>query len=63
MVGGPHLEGAKVCVSQKRKLDTPMKPDDKNHCPNTVDFTCPRVAQRTTRSHATPLLTIVEEFS
>lgn len=59
----PHLEGAEVFGSQKRKPDHPIGADDETHRPDTVNFSRPRVAQRTTRSHASPLPTIVEESS
>jgi len=59
----PHLEGAKVFGSQKRMPDTPIRTDDETHHPDTLNFSCPHVAQRTTRSHASPLPTIVEESS
>src|SRR5450631_3806638 len=51
----PHLEDAKVFGSQKRKPDTPIGADDETHRPDTLNFSRPRVAQRTTRSHASPL--------
>ena len=59
----PHLEGAEVFGSQKRKADTPIGDDDETHRPDTLNFSRPRVAQRTTRSQASPLPTIVEESS
>jgi hypothetical protein len=59
----PHLEGAEVFGSQKHKLDTPIGADDETHRPNTLNFSRPCVAQRTTRFHASPLPTIVEESS
>jgi hypothetical protein len=43
--------------------DTPIRTDDETHHPDTLNFSCPHVAQRTTRSHASPLPTIVEESS
>ena len=58
-----HLEGVKIFGLQKRKPDTPIEDDDETHCPNTINFSRPRVAQRTTSSHASPLPTIVEESS
>lgn len=42
----PHLEGAKVFGSKKHKLDTLIAVDEETHRPNTVNFSCPRVAQR-----------------
>jgi hypothetical protein len=59
----PHLEGAEVFGSQKRKPDTPIGADDETHRPDTVKFSRPRVAQKTIRSHASSLPTIVEESS
>src|ERR1700737_3725474 len=59
----PHLEGAEIFGSQKYKLDTPIGADDEIHRPDTLNFSRPHVAQRTTRSHASPLPTIVEESS
>jgi hypothetical protein len=52
----PHLEGAEVFGSQKRKPDTPIGADDETHRPDTVNFSRLHVAQRTTRSHAYPCL-------
>jgi hypothetical protein len=37
--------------------------DDETHSPDTVNLSHPRVAQRITRSQASPLPTIVEESS
>jgi hypothetical protein len=59
----PHLEGAEVIGSEKRKSDTSIGADAETHRPNTLNLFCPRVAQRTTRSHASPLPIIVEESS
>jgi hypothetical protein len=58
-----HLEGAEVFGSYKCKPNTPIGADDETHRPDTLNFSRPRVAQRTTRSHASPLPTIVEESS
>ena len=59
----PHLKGVEVFNSQKRKSDTPIGADDDTHRPDTLNYSHPRVAQRTTRSHASPLPTIIEESS
>jgi hypothetical protein len=59
----PHLEGAKVFGSQKRKPDNPIGAKDETHHPDTVNFFRPCVIQGTTRCHASPLPTIVEESS
>jgi hypothetical protein len=59
----PPLEGAEVLGSHKRKLDTPIGADDETHRPDTLNFSRPHVAQRTTKSHASPLPTIVEGSS
>ena len=59
----PHLEGAEVFGLQKRKPDTPIGADDETHRPDTINFSRPRVTQRTTRSQASHLPTIVEESS
>jgi hypothetical protein len=59
----PHLEGAEVFGSHKRKPDTPIGADGETHRPDTLNFSCPRVAQRITRSYASSLPTIVEESS
>ena len=48
---------------RKRKADTPIGAEDETHRPDTLNFSQPRVAQRTTRSQASPLSTIVEESS
>ena len=58
-----HLEGTEVFGAQKRKYYIPIGADDKTHRPDTLNFSRPRVAQRTTRSHASPLPIIVEESS
>ena len=59
----PHLEGAEVFGSQKRKPDIPIGADNETHRPDTLNFSRPRAAQRTTRSQASPLPTIIEESS
>lgn len=59
----PHLEGTEVFGSQKRSPNTLIGADEKTHRPDTVNFSCPRVSQRTTRSHTTSLPTIIEESS
>ena len=59
----PHLEGGEVFGPQKHKSDTPIVADEETHCPNIVNFPCPHITHRTTRSQATPLSTIVKESS
>jgi hypothetical protein len=56
-------EDAEVFGSKKRKPDSPIGAEDETHHPNTVNFSRPGVAQRTKRSHTSPLPTIVEESS
>ena len=46
----------------KRKLDTPIGADNEIHHHDTFNFSHPRVAQRTIRSHVSPLPIIVEEI-
>ena len=41
----------------------PQGADDETHHPDTVNFSCFHVAQKTTRSHASPLPIIIEECS
>lgn len=59
----PHFEGAEVFGSQKRKPNTPVGDDDETHRPDTMSYSRPRVGQRTTRAHASPLPTIIEDSS
>jgi hypothetical protein len=46
----PHLEGAEVFGSQKRRPDTPIGDDGETHRPDTVNFSCPPPGKRVTRS-------------
>ena len=59
----PHLEGAEVFGSQKRKPDTPIGADNETHRPNTINFSCPCLGKRVTRSGAATLPTVIEEVS
>ena len=59
----PHLEGAEVFGSQKRKPDTPIRADSETHRPDTINFSCPRPSKRVTRSGAATLPTVIEEVS
>ena len=45
----PHIEGAKVFGSQKRRPDTPIGDDCETHRPNIVNFSCPRPGKQVTR--------------
>ena len=57
----PHLEGAELFGSHKRRPDTPIGDDGKTHRPDTVNFSRPRPGKQITRSQPIPLLTIIEE--
>ena len=59
----PHLEGAEVFGSQKRKPNTPIGADSETHRPNTINFSCPNLGKRETRSGAATLPTVIEEVS
>jgi hypothetical protein len=59
----PHLEGAEMFGSQKRRPDTPIGDDGETHRPDTVNFSWPRPGKRVTRSQPETLPTIIEEFS
>ena len=59
----PHLEGAEVFGSQKRKPNTPIGADSETHRPDTINFLCPRLGKRITRSGAATLPTVIEEVS
>jgi hypothetical protein len=54
----PHLEGAEVFGSQKRKPGTPIGDDG-----DTVNFSRPCPDKQVTRSQPVTLPTIIEEFS
>ena len=56
-----YHEGAEVYGFQKWKPDIPIGADEDSHRPNTVNFSWPHPPKQVTRSHATTLLTIVEE--
>ena len=59
----PHLKGAEVFGSQKRKPNTPIGADSEIHHPDTINFLCPRLGKRVTRSGATTFPTVIEEES
>ena len=59
----PHLEGAEVFGSQKRKSDTPIGTDSETHRLDTINFSCLRLGKRVTRSGAATLPTVIEEVS
>lgn len=59
----PQLEGTEVFASQKRKPATSIDSDEKTHRLDTVKFSRPHAAQRTTWSHVSPLPTIGEDSS
>ena len=59
----PHLEGAEVFGLQKRKPDTPIGADSETHRPNTINFSCPRLGKKVTRSGAATLPIVIEEVS
>jgi hypothetical protein len=58
----PHLEGAEVFGSQKRRPNTPIGDDGETHRPDTVNFSRPSPGKRVTRSQPETLSTIIEEF-
>ena len=59
----PHLEGAEVFGSQKRRLDTPIGDDGETHRPDNVKLSRPRPGKRVTQSQPVTLPTIIEESS
>ena len=59
----PHLEGAEMFGSQKRKLDTLIGADSEIHRPDTINFLCPHLGKRVTISRAATLPTVIEEES
>jgi hypothetical protein len=59
----PHLEGAEVFGSQKRRSDTPIGDDGDTHRPDTVNFSRPCPDKQVTRSQPVTLPTIIEEYS
>jgi hypothetical protein len=59
----PHLEGAEVFGSQKRRSDTPIGDDGDIHRPDTVNFSRPCPDKQVTRSQPVTLPTIIEEYS
>ena len=59
----PHLKGAKVFRSQKRKSDTSIRANNETHRPDTVNFSCPSPNKTITRSWKAILSTIIEEAS
>jgi hypothetical protein len=61
----PHLAGEEVFGSQKRKADVPLGFESESHRPNKVNFSCPRIATRSSRAnHAScSLPNMVEELS
>ena len=59
----PHLEGAEVFGSQKRKPDTPIGADSETLRSDTINFSCPCLSKRVTRSGAATLPTVIEEVS
>ena len=62
-IRSPHLEGAELFGSQQHKTDTPIGVDDETHRPDTFNFSHIFVAQRTTRSHTSPLPSIIKKSS
>ena len=59
----PHLEGAEMYGSHKRRPGIPIGDDGEIHRPDTVNFSRPRPDKRVTRSQPETLPTIIEEFS
>ena len=61
----PHLAGEEVFGSQKQKADILLGFEGKSHRPDKVNFSCPRIATRSTRAnHAScSLPDVVEELS
>ena len=61
----PHLVGKEVFGIQKWKVDVPLRFEGKSHQPDKVNFSCPRIATRSSRAnHAScDLLNMVEELS
>ena len=59
----PHLEGAEVFGSQKRRPDTPIGDDGETHRPDTVKFFRPPLGKRVNRPQPKTLPTIIEESS
>jgi hypothetical protein len=61
----PHLAGEEVFGSQKQKVDVPLGFEGESHQPYKVNFSCPRIATRSSRAiHAScSLPDMVEELS
>ena len=61
----PHLAGQEVFGSQKRKADVPIGYEGESHRPDKVNFSCPRIATRSTRANhgSCSLPNVVEELS
>ena len=61
----PHLAGEEVFGSQKRKVDIPLGFEGESHRPDKVNFSCPRIATRSSQAnHASSSLpNVVEELS
>jgi hypothetical protein len=61
----PHMAGEEVFGSQKQKADVPLGFEGESHRPDKVNFSCPRIATRSSRAnHANCNLSdVVEELS
>jgi hypothetical protein len=63
--GAPHMAGEEVFGSQKRKADVAFGFEGESHRPDKVNFSCPRIATRSSRAkHAScSLPDVMEELS
>jgi hypothetical protein len=61
----PHLVGEEVFGSQKRKADVPLGFKGESHRSDKVNFSCPRIATRSSRADHTScsLSDVVEKLS
>jgi hypothetical protein len=61
----PHMADEEVFGSQKRKADVPLGFEGESHRPDKVNFSCPRIATRSSRAnHAScSLPDVVKELS
>jgi hypothetical protein len=61
----PHMAGEEVFGSQKRKADVPLGFEGESHRPDKVNFSCPRIATRSSRANHIncSLPNVVEEVS
>jgi hypothetical protein len=61
----PHMAGEEVFGSQKQKADVPLGFEGESYQPDKINFSCPRIATKSSRAnHAScSLLDVVEEVS